>query len=49
MGKQCKGPGRQGLSGLTLTLNMKRWPTVLNRASPLLSERATAKVKGEAL
>ena len=37
------------MSGLKVTLKMKRWPTVLNRASPLLSERATAKVKGEVL
>ena len=31
------------------TLNTKRWPTVLNSASPLLSDLATAKVKGEVL
>ncbi len=31
------------------TLKTKRWPMVLKSASPLLSDRATAKVKGEVL
>ena len=35
--------------GGVCTLKMKRWPAVLNRASPLLSDLATAKVKGEVL
>ena len=31
------------------TLKMKRWPTVVKSASPLLSDLATAKVKGAVL
>ena len=38
-----------GALGGVCTLKMKRWPAVLNRASPLLSALATAKVKGEVL
>jgi hypothetical protein len=34
---------------LLLTLNTRRVPTVLKSAWPLLSERATAKVKGDTL
>ena len=38
-----------GALGGRCTLKMKRWPAVLNRASPLLSALATAKVKGDVL
>jgi hypothetical protein len=37
------------VSRLKETLKTKRWPPLLKMASPLLSERATAKVKGEVL